>query len=1603
MRDIFKKTISLLLVASFVSTVFVGASSDNVTVIENKDNINSKEVLSEYLSNNATETNNEQVRIIVKYATDISNDSTVERVSATQLSATQIMAQNNVNIIDADIQSGVTVGTVSVSEVDNILATLNESENVVYAQLDYRVIAATSNYNNKQWAIQNHGQTVNKSTGENGFDMDLPEAWSITQGSDEVVVGVIDTGIDISHQDLINNIWINPDEQDNNTDDDSNGYADDINGWDFVNEDNSVFDLAESDEHGTHMSGIIAANGEVKGVAPNIKIMPLKALEHSGGYTSDIIEAIEYAKNKGVKIINCSFASTQYNPALYDVIASNPDILFVCAAGNYGRSTEQLVTFPACYNLDNIISVSAANNKGQLSLISTYGDYIDVAAPGVGIYSTLPSNQYGYMDGTSCSAAYVSGVAALLLSDAPELSCSEIKEKILRSCSTNLVVENSANALEGEGLIKAVDALNYETSEEKDVVDLSLTSSATYNPYSPYPFAFKLQDSAVEFSIDPSENFSSVHLRVYEQTTEKEHDYIYNGIVSAETATVLTNIIQNESLVFSIKTTDSQENGEYYGVLKYVVNETSSYLDIDVLMSNNSPASIAIPEQNVVLTPEEKLELIETMSSGTKYEIEYNDEASAADRTYDDYDNYGYIDDSEDIDYFKIKFDETGYANFWLGNIPAGCDYDLYVYNSGGLLLMSSRKGDNEPELIRYLAVEADVYYYIRIEGYYSFDSEKTYTMRVKWYDQSAVDDDNDTFSYASTLTGYSNIIDETMIDPDDIDWFKVNIPTQENEVVAKVTISGGNSLKFQIFNSPEDDPFFTLGNTTTTHQFEIDNEFYVKVYSEGNSYLDAYDFKVELYPLRTIDEVCNMMMDDELSENVKNVYYKFAVETNTGLQIDLLDFGYTPYNDFDLHIYDEDYTTLDYSNSDSSNVETVNVCLPTGDYRVLVQRYTGDSTTYTLAMDYTETNNSGSISITGVPATMISGQSVVITITATNTGAREWTQSSNYKLAALEDCSYFGIDTIKFDGLAYNESTEIQLNLIAPDDEVLSEYLLSWRMRYGSVRFGNTVEKEITVSPGYETLSLNIAKTISGAEEKQRYEITVSEAGTYAFRTFYYSTNVDTKLRLYDSSLNQIIYNDDIDNADSNRYSRIEAELTPGTYYLDLEEYYGKPIYCKVLYEIIEYSTPSYGSSVYVNNEYEGYYKFTVASEGTYIIATSKYNTSCDTYLQLYDGEFADESTLIEYDDNSSGAYAIIETALEPGTYYVRVSTYDYLINASNKKAKCRLTITNMSDESTEDTTPEIEITYPSSGDVIRAYDGDKVKISGTISNVSSVTVKVNNVSVPNVKTYGSRFECYYTPSENDTYSIVATGKSMYGSGNVTDRVSVTIIVNDDGDEFTTATSLALGTDRVASIDYEKDVDCFIVSPRKNGWYSISTQGDTTDTIIAVYNSNYVLVGYNDDNRNDPSEINADVPLYMSSRQNYYVVVYGACEDDVGEYLLCTYGLDDDNNDNQELELSVSERRSLDYPGDEDIYTFTPTSSGTYTFKTTGNTDTIGIVYDENGDYMDFGDDYSEENLNCQITVDLVAGNEYYFAVQHSSVYMYDVSYRVVVEESEG
>ncbi|MTI58360.1 S8 family serine peptidase, partial [Geosporobacter ferrireducens] len=285
-----------------------------------------------------------------------------------------------------------------------------------------------------QWGLYNAGQEAGGEAGRQGVDINIRPAWNLTGGSQEVIVGILDTGIDIYHEDLRDNIYRNTGEiPGNGIDDDNNGYIDDVNGWDFFNGDNTVYDGAAYDMHGTAVAGILAAaaNGKgVAGVAPNIKIMPLKFIHGTTGYTCDAIKAIEYAMKKGVKIINCSFGGSDNNYALKDAM-KNSGILFIAAAGNRGGNTMTHPTYPACFDLPNVLGVASVNNKGVRSRFSGYGPYIDIAAPGEQIMTTLPENKYDLFTGTSASTPHVTGVAALLKSYMPNLDYREITDRIL--------------------------------------------------------------------------------------------------------------------------------------------------------------------------------------------------------------------------------------------------------------------------------------------------------------------------------------------------------------------------------------------------------------------------------------------------------------------------------------------------------------------------------------------------------------------------------------------------------------------------------------------------------------------------------------------------------------------------------------------------------------------------------------------------------------------------------------------------------------------------------------------------------------------------------------------------------------------------------------------------------------------------------------------------------------------------------------------------------------------------------------------------------------------------------------------------------------------
>jgi len=274
----------------------------------------------------------------------------------------------------------------------------NNDPGVEYAEPNYIIRiseAPDDTYFSALWGLRNTGQTG----GTANADIDAPEAWDLTTGSIDVVIAVIDTGVAYNHPDLSANIWTNTGETDclDGIDNDGNGYIDDCQGWDFTGDDN---DPADYNGHGTHVAGIIAASGNnsigTSGVMWQAKIMPLRFLGPSGtGTTADAISAILYANAKGAHVINNSWGGSGYSQALKDAIDASNAVV-VCAAGNGSGNNDSTPFYPASFASPNVISVTASDQWDSLALFSNYGPAsVDLAAPGSGIYSTIPIVSYG--------------------------------------------------------------------------------------------------------------------------------------------------------------------------------------------------------------------------------------------------------------------------------------------------------------------------------------------------------------------------------------------------------------------------------------------------------------------------------------------------------------------------------------------------------------------------------------------------------------------------------------------------------------------------------------------------------------------------------------------------------------------------------------------------------------------------------------------------------------------------------------------------------------------------------------------------------------------------------------------------------------------------------------------------------------------------------------------------------------------------------------------------------------------------------------------------------------------------------------------------------
>ncbi|KAA1153959.1 PKD domain-containing protein [Pseudoalteromonas sp. FUC4] len=394
--------------------------------------------------------------IIVKYKSNASKEMRKQARSLVRAKITDI----NKDEID-DNYTSLLSGRLAKFKVSGIstkdaIARLKSHQAIEYVEPDYRVsMASTPNDPrfDELWGLNNEGQTG----GTVDADIDAVEAWTISTGSRDVVVGVIDTGVDYTHSDLASNIWVNSAEiAGDGIDNDGNGFIDDIHG---INAITNTGDPMDDEGHGTHVSGTIGASGNnsvgVVGVNQEVSIVGCKFLDSVGdGSTSDAIKCIDYMvglKNSGVnlRVLNNSWGGGGYSQALADAIESSEaaELLFVAAAGNDTIDNDVNPHYPSNYENASVLSVASTNQTDDISWFSHWGlTSVDMGAPGTAILSTTPGESYASYSGTSMATPHVAGAAALVLSVNPDLTTQELKALLMSSGDVNAALQGKTVA-----------------------------------------------------------------------------------------------------------------------------------------------------------------------------------------------------------------------------------------------------------------------------------------------------------------------------------------------------------------------------------------------------------------------------------------------------------------------------------------------------------------------------------------------------------------------------------------------------------------------------------------------------------------------------------------------------------------------------------------------------------------------------------------------------------------------------------------------------------------------------------------------------------------------------------------------------------------------------------------------------------------------------------------------------------------------------------------------------------------------------------------------------------------------------------------------------
>lgn len=310
------------------------------------------------------------------------------------------------------------------------------------------------------WALKNTG----RNWGTPGVDIDIQEAWKFTKGDREhgPIVAIIDSGVDTDHPDLKENLWVNEGEiPGDGIDNDGNGVVDDVHGYNAFH-DNS--DLSDGKVHGTHVAGTVGAVGNngigITGVAQEARLMTVKIFGDTGHTNqATVLRGLAYADRMGARITTNSWGGI-YSQAMELAYAQSP-ALHIASAGNSGRDNDEEPHFPGSYPIENMIAVAASDNKDKIGSFSSFGDHtVHLAAPGVNIYSTLPGGRYKSFSGTSMACPHVGGVAALILTQYPEATNEQVKERLMMGTE---VLEEQRHLTISGGRLNAALALESDT------------------------------------------------------------------------------------------------------------------------------------------------------------------------------------------------------------------------------------------------------------------------------------------------------------------------------------------------------------------------------------------------------------------------------------------------------------------------------------------------------------------------------------------------------------------------------------------------------------------------------------------------------------------------------------------------------------------------------------------------------------------------------------------------------------------------------------------------------------------------------------------------------------------------------------------------------------------------------------------------------------------------------------------------------------------------------------------------------------------------------------------------------------------------------------